>query len=612
MVYPVYYVEPMRANRALIGLDLGGDPEVVRALEAARDTAQPNAVPVACFRPTGTAATTLTAAVPVYEHSVRDDAPPRVRQAGLKGFIIVVLSLADLMEGALVDAAVTNLDLALYRGKGTQGEPLCAIPPAAGQRLRGPPSSPFYEATIKLPWGTWTAVCSPGPGATYPTSEGREWPALVLGFLFTLLLAAYVRALTGRAVWAENLVAHRTSDLSHANRDLQTEIENRVRSEEALRAGEERYRSLVETMTDGLSVLDPAGKLTYVNTALCTMLGYTPDQMLGKELRATLDETNQAILADQLARRPLGDDAPYELGLTAADGSLVHTIIAPRAMYDAHGRYVGSFGVVTNITERKQIEGRLEQALGELRRSNEELEAFAYVASHDLQEPLRKITAFGDRLESRARDALDEQARDYLGRMTNAAHRMQALINGLLSYSRVTSRAQPFEPVPLDEVLQGVLSDLETRIEEVGGRVHAEPLPTIHADATQMRQLFQNLIGNALKFHKPEVPPVVTLRGRTMADDEARQAGILTPGPVCELTCADNGIGFAPEDADRIFGVFQRLHAREAYEGTGIGLAICRKIAERHGGTLTAQGTPGAGAVLTVRLPCDHPADAQP
>ncbi len=231
----------------------------------------------------------------------------------------------------------------------------------------------------------------------------------------------------------------------------------------------------------------------------------------------------------------------------------------------------------------------------QLTRSNRELESFASVASHDLQEPLRKILAFGDRLRTQAAGALNPAAADSLARMLNAATRMQTLINDLLSFARVGSRAQEFVTVRLDAIVTDVLVDLESRISEVGATVHFESMPEIEADPLQMRQLFQNLISNALKFRRQGVPPVIGIRSR---EDDGRAI----------IEVADNGIGFEEQYADRIFGIFQRLHGRGAYEGTGIGLAICRRIVERHHGSISASGRLGEGATFRVTLPMEQPA----
>jgi light-regulated signal transduction histidine kinase (bacteriophytochrome) len=249
------------------------------------------------------------------------------------------------------------------------------------------------------------------------------------------------------------------------------------------------------------------------------------------------------------------------------------------------------------VAQLKAAEEKLQELATRLEASNRELTDFAYVASHDLQEPLRKIQAFGDRLRTKFASALGETGQDYLTRMADAASRMQTLITDLLSFSRVTTQAQPFAPVDLNQIALGVLSDLEVRIEQTQARVEVENLPTIDADALQMRQLFQNLIGNALKFNKPGQPPVIGVRG------EVRNGS--TP-PRLELVVSDNGIGFDQKYADRIFVIFQRLHGRGEYEGTGIGLAICKKIVDRHGGTIQATSAPGQGTKFAITLPVKH------
>ncbi len=231
----------------------------------------------------------------------------------------------------------------------------------------------------------------------------------------------------------------------------------------------------------------------------------------------------------------------------------------------------------------------------ELARSNEELQQFAFIASHDLQEPLRKIKAFGDRLKTTCEHILPPQANDYLERMLNATQRMQALIEDLLILSRVTTRAQPFIPVDLLQITQEVLSDLEVLIQQNSGKIELGNLPIIDADPLQIRQLLQNLICNALKFHLPNKVPVVSIYSEIITGENGKK--------ICRLSVEDNGIGFDQKYCDRIFQVFQRLHGRSEYEGTGIGLAICRKIVERHQGSITAQSQPEKGAKFVVILP---------
>jgi two-component system, LuxR family, sensor kinase FixL len=271
-------------------------------------------------------------------------------------------------------------------------------------------------------------------------------------------------------------------------------------------------------------------------------------------------------------------------------------------LLDQNGKAVGLVGVSRDITQYKLSDEKLRNAAEKLEKNNRELQDFAYIASHDLQEPLRKIQAFGDRLKAKFGSALSEEGQDYLMRMQNAASRMQTLINNLLTLSRVTTKARPFSNVDLNEILREVLGDLEVRVEQTGGRVEASLLPSIAGDPIQLRQLFQNLIGNALKFHKPDVPPVVRIHHKIIKSSTIFNLDS-SAADLCQIFIEDNGIGFEEKYLETIFTPFSRLHGREEYEGTGIGLAICRKIADRHGGTITATSQPGEGTCFIVTLP---------
>ena len=285
-----------------------------------------------------------------------------------------------------------------------------------------------------------------------------------------------------------------------------------------------------------------------------------------------------------------------------------------RPMRDDAHVVQGGVIVFRDMTERKQVQETLARQAAELARSNTELQQFAYIASHDLQEPLRKVQAFGDMLAKDAGPALSADGLDYLKRMQNAAARMQQFINDLLTYARVTSQAHPFESVDLARVAHEVVGDLESRIQSTGGRVELGELPTLDADPLQMRQLLQNLIGNALKFHRKDVPPVVSVQCRSVPPATGGVAGC----SAWEITVQDNGIGFDEKYLDKIFAPFQRLHGRGEYEGNGIGLAICKKIVDRHGGTITARSVPDEGTRFIVTLPRDQdtgdpqPADGVP
>ncbi len=255
-----------------------------------------------------------------------------------------------------------------------------------------------------------------------------------------------------------------------------------------------------------------------------------------------------------------------------------------------------------DVTERIRAERALEQANAELRRRNQALQDFAYVASHDLQEPLRKVRAFAGLMREDYAEAVDETGQYYLERMQDAAARMARLISDLLRFSRITTRTRPFERVDLGAVVHAVCADLEVSTEEAGAQVEVEgALPTLDADATQMRRLFQNLISNAVKFRKEDAPPVLRIAAAPVAPEGTDAE------PRCRITVRDNGIGFEEKYLDRIFTPFQRLWSQSEYAGTGMGLAICRRIAERHRGALAARSTPGEGSTFIITLPLHQP-----
>ena len=254
------------------------------------------------------------------------------------------------------------------------------------------------------------------------------------------------------------------------------------------------------------------------------------------------------------------------------------------------------------VQERERAEEELRGALQKLERSNKDLEQFAYSASHDLQEPLRKVAAFGSLLEKRYAEDFPQQAREFIGYMQSGAQRMQCLIDDLLVYSRVTTRPKPFRKIDLNEVVEEVLEDLELRIEESEAEIGVDKLPEIEADPSQMRQLFQNLIANGLKFRREgTVPRIHVSAGMpdTNVDDD--------PNAMTRISVSDNGIGFDEAQTERIFQVFQRLHSRQEYRGSGIGLAVCQRIVERHGGQISAESPGDSGAKFTVTLPVNQP-----
>jgi two-component system, LuxR family, sensor kinase FixL len=374
---------------------------------------------------------------------------------------------------------------------------------------------------------------------------------------------------------------------------------------------EARARAIVNTALDGIISFDEDGIIDSFNPAAEPMFACAAEEALGRNIGSFLPlfyvhrDAEHDEHVDPLGRsggetlcigsETVGcrnDDSRFPAEVTVSEMRL-----GERRMFTAF---------VRDITQRKRAQEALKSFAERLARSNRELQDFASVAAHDLQEPLRKIQAFGDRLRSRCEADLSEDGKRYLDRIEDAAARMRRLINDLLAFSRVASRGQPFAAVSLNEVAHEVVADLETQIEAVKGRVVLADLPEIDADRTQIGQLLQNLIGNGLKFHA-ETAPVVKVSARLLSGRSSRGSRDRGGRSWCEISVKDNGIGFDEKYLDRIFTLFQRLHGRHEYEGTGVGLAICRRIAERHGGTISARSKPGQGAEFIVTLPTGHP-----
>ena len=379
------------------------------------------------------------------------------------------------------------------------------------------------------------------------------------------------------------------------------------RLRESLTEAQARKNSILESSLDPIITVNHEGLIVEFNRAAEQIFGYPRDKVLNtrpsdvlfppslsSEHRNRIERYLEAGEGSMLGKRG-------EVVASRANGETFHAEMA-MTIGQINGAPVMTF-FVRDISARKKAEEEQARYAAELERSNRDLEQFAYVASHDLQEPLRKIRAFGDRLEVKCKELLDETAQECVSRMQSAAARMQELIEGLLTLSRVTTRADDFEQVDLGEVANQVIGDLESQIERVHGRVEVGKLPTIQAEPLQVRQLLQNLIANALKFHRPEEPPVVKVEARYVTPREQRQSRKSLAEEKCRITVEDNGIGIEAEYVERIFGIFQRLHPRDVYEGTGIGLAICRRIAEYHGGQINVHSTPGKGSVFEVLLP---------
>ncbi|MEA1080944.1 sensor histidine kinase [Marinobacter qingdaonensis] len=343
----------------------------------------------------------------------------------------------------------------------------------------------------------------------------------------------------------------------------------------------DRLATIFESITDAVFTLDHQWRFTYVNSKSEELLQAPRDQLLGKSIWTAFPDAIGSTF-----------DKNYRFAVTTGESVSFEAYYAPLNHWLEVSAYPSEEGLTVyyrRINDRKEAEQRLAAAMSELERSNRELEDFAFVASHDLQEPLRKIQTFSDRLLTKS-DQFGTREQDYLQRMQSAAARMQRLIEDLLLYSRVATRGQPMVLCDTSSILEEVLQDLETAISREKAVIQVDALPKITGDATQIRQVFQNLLSNAIKFHEPEKPAHV----RVFAED------VDTSG--WTLVVEDDGIGFDIRYADKLFHPFQRLHSRASYSGTGIGMAIVKKILDRHGADITVNSEPGLGTSFRVRF----------
>lgn len=360
------------------------------------------------------------------------------------------------------------------------------------------------------------------------------------------------------------------------------DVSDRKRAQREAQRLADRLRTTLESITDGFYTLDENWRFSYLNQEGAQQLGVNVEETLGQMVWTAFPGSYESELGHI-----------YRQAIATGEAAHFETYYEPFGRWFEVHAYPSEDGLAVyfrDVSERRQTEQNLRITLRELERSNQELQEFAFVASHDLQEPLRKIQAFSDRLIARTSN-LDDESQDYLRRMASAAGRMQTLIIDLLNYSRVNTRGLPLQPLSLDQVLDDVLVDMEASLDQASAIVERQPLPTIQGDAGQFRQVFQNLLSNALKFQSADNQPLIQIYS------ELTEAGQL------RLCIADNGIGFDEKYLDRIFNPFQRLHSRDAYAGTGIGLAIVKKIIERHGATITAKSIPGQGSVFFITFP---------
>ncbi|NMC77488.1 MAG: PAS domain S-box protein, partial [Candidatus Methanofastidiosa archaeon] len=371
------------------------------------------------------------------------------------------------------------------------------------------------------------------------------------------------------------------------------DITDNIRLHRELIDSEQKFKAICNSAQDAIILIDNDGNIIYWNNSAENIFHYSEGEVLGKNLhkllapekyhvnhfsamekfKATGEGNAIGKTLDLTALRKNGEEFPIELYLSA---------IKIKDKWNA-------VGIIRDTSERKKIEKLLKERTEALEKSNKELEEFAYIASHDLQEPLRMISSYVQLLERRYKNKLDQDANDFISYAVEGSARMKALINDLLAYSRVGTKGKEFAKTNISDILKKVLQNLQIALEENKVEISIGPMPVIMADDTQMIQLFQNLIGNAIKF-KNKNPPKISI------DCKEKNGNYI-------FSVSDNGIGIEKEYYDRIFMIFQRLHTRDKYPGTGIGLAVCKKIVERHGGSIWLESEVGKGTIFYFSIP---------
>ena len=377
----------------------------------------------------------------------------------------------------------------------------------------------------------------------------------------------------------------------HVVRMAVIDISEHRRLEEAIKQSEEMFRTVADFTYDWEYWIDPDGSLIYISPSCERITGYRSDEFINNPglLKDIIHPEDQLLVGNHFDSIDSAPPYAVEFRIVSPAGETRWIGHRCQAVYGDDGRFLGRRVSNRDITKLKEIEEVVKQRTEELESRNKDLEQFAYVASHDLQEPLRMVSSYMGLIEGRYKGRLDADADEFIGYAVDGAKRMRMLINDLLEYSRVGTHGKPFGPVDCETLLNRSLDHLQLMIEDSGATVTHDHLPTVIGDGAQLMRLFQNLINNSLKFRK-DASPLIHVSAEPCDGDWL-------------FSVHDNGIGIDPQYADRIFVIFQRLHDREEYPGTGIGLAICKKIVERHGGRIRVQSEQDKGATFIFTIP---------
>jgi PAS domain S-box-containing protein len=589
--FPAFYVETAGSSKSARGLDAASEPLRRAALERARDEGAPAATaPLALEDGSASRAGTVVYR-PVYGHG-EPHGTPAERKKCLVGYVCAEIEIPEVVERALEGADLEGLRVALADTSDPSRPILLAAHPAAtvsASDFAG--AERAHQVGRRFAGRDWRLLFESDASALLPRRSPQSWLVLAGGLLFTALLEAFLLVGTGRSDAIEALVARRTAELEQANDHLRHEVAERGRAEAEHQSSEIRLAAAQALAHLGSWELDLEGRRVLWSDELHRILGLKP-----RSEPFSFEECMEKIHPEDRARVSAGLEASIRERKTFATHLRIVRPDAVRTLHvrgevvcDAAGRPFRVHGTGQDVTELKHAERELARRTQELERSNAELERFAYVASHDLQEPLRAVASHVQILEQDYKGRLDSEADESIHCAVEGVQRMHALINDYLAYSRVRSATEALEPTPTGPALERALANLGHAIAESGAVVTHDAMPTVHADPVQVVQLLQNLVGNAVKFRGAEAPRVHVAAARAEA--------------MWLFSVSDNGIGIDPEHTRKIFTIFQRLHTQDRYPGTGIGLAICKKIVDRHGGRIWVESMPGMGSTFRFTLP---------
>jgi PAS domain S-box-containing protein len=577
--YPVYYVEPMKGNERAFGFDLASNQSRLESLQKARDLGRMVATEKIKLVQEKEGQYGFLVFDPIYRYGTNLSTVEQ-RQENLLGFVLGVFRAEDIVQNALytinnkdidvvlLDEEVAQEDQTLYSFEFRE-ESSRENRDSNGIARKKAQKALSIEQPFKVGERMWRIRCIASKGYEERVNTGQSLILLVIGVLTTLIFTGYLNSKVKESVRIKRLVEKRTRDLELGKKAI-----------------EDQKFALDQHSI--VAITDVSGKISYVNDKFCEISKYSQKELIGQDHRIINSGHHpKEFIADLWKTIANGKVWKGEIKNKAKDGSFywVDTTITP--FLNEKGRPTQYLAIRTDISDRKEDEIRLKKLTEDLLRSNRDLEQFAYVASHDLQEPLRMVASFTQLLEKRYGEKLDDKAKEYIGYAVDGSKRMQALIDDLLRFSRIGRKDIEAKQVDLNKVLDRITADLKLLIKENDARIEYKSLPVVLADESQMTHLFQNFITNAIKFKRGN--PTVKIEHRQNNDEH-------------QFTVSDNGIGIEKKYLDRIFVIFQRLHTREEFEGTGIGLAVCKKIIENYGGNISVESEVNEGTTFRFTL----------